>query len=219
MKKYLILTLLFVMPICAYLFFATGVNQFKRLPVITEEVNDLPKGKDFLNKNPSLNGKITVLGFPGAHLFKDKGDAFNLNQKIYNKYREFEDFQLVMVLPYGSEAEAQKVVDELSPISDMSNWNYLFLTPEEIQEFYNSLGLVGKLDSDLATTNVYIIDKDRKLRGRKGSNKVGDYEYKEGYSTISAAELHNDMMDDVKVVLAEYRMALKEYKKINSKKE
>ncbi|MDM1367222.1 hypothetical protein HX024_02665 [Myroides marinus] len=207
------------MPICAYLFFATGVNQFKRLPVITEEVNDLPKGKDFLNKNPSLNGKITVLGFPGAHLFKDKGDAFNLNQKIYNKYREFEDFQLVMVLPYGSEAEAQKVVDELSPISDMSNWNYLFLTPEEIQEFYNSLGLVGKLDSDLATTNVYIIDKDRKLRGRKGSNKVGDYEYKEGYSTISAAELHNDMMDDVKVVLAEYRMALKEYKKINSKKE
>ncbi|WP_286405656.1 hypothetical protein [Myroides marinus] len=219
MKKYLILTLLFVMPICAYLFFATGVNQFKRLPVITEEVNDLPKGKDFLNKNPSLNGKITVLGFPGAHLFKDKGDAFNLNQKIYNKYREFEDFQLVMVLPYGSEAEAQKVVDELSPISDMSNWNYLFLTPEEIQEFYNSLGLVGKLDSDMATTNVYIIDKDRKLRGRKGSNKVGDYEYKEGYSTISAAELHNDMMDDVKVVLAEYRMALKEYKKINSKKE
>ncbi|MDR0196041.1 MAG: hypothetical protein LBI73_13055 [Myroides sp.] len=219
MKKYLILTLLFVMPICAYLFFATGVNQFKRLPVITEEVNDLPKGKDFLNKNPSLNGKITVLGFPGAHLFKDKGDAFNLNQKIYNKYREFEDFQLIMVLPYGSEAEAQKVVDELSPISDMSNWNYLFLTPEEIQEFYNSLGLVGKLDSDMATTNVYIIDKDRKLRGRKGSNKVGDYEYKEGYSTISAAELHNDMMDDVKVVLAEYRMALKEYKKINSKKE
>ncbi|KZE75956.1 hypothetical protein AV926_16255 [Myroides marinus] len=207
------------MPICAYLFFATGVNQFKRLPVITEEVNDLPKGKDFLNKNPSLNGKITVLGFPGAHLFKDKGDAFNLNQKIYNKYREFEDFQLIMVLPYGSEAEAQKVVDELSPISDMSNWNYLFLKPEEIQEFYNSLGLVGKLDSDLATTNVYIIDKDRKLRGRKGSNKVGDYEYKEGYSTISAAELHNDMMDDVKVVLAEYRMALKEYKKINSKKE
>ncbi|KUF42106.1 hypothetical protein AS361_12985 [Myroides marinus] len=207
------------MPICAYLFFATGVNQFKRLPVITEEVNDLPKGKDFLNKNPSLNGKITVLGFPGAHLFKDKGDAFNLNQKIYNKYREFEDFQLIMVLPYGSEAEAQKVVDELSPISDMSNWNYLFLTPEEIQEFYNSLGLVGKLDSDMATTNVYIIDKDRKLRGRKGSNKVGDYEYKEGYSTISAAELHNDMMDDVKVVLAEYRMALKEYKKINSKKE
>lgn len=207
------------MPICAYLFFATGVNQFKRLPVITEGVNDLPKGKDILNKNPTLNGKITVIGFPGAHLFKDKGDAFNLNQKIYNKYREFEDFQLVMILPYGSEGEAQKVIDELSPISDMSNWNYLFLKPEEIQTFFNSLGLVGKLDADMAITNVYIIDKDRNLRGRKGSNKIGDYEYKEGYSTISAAELHNDMMDDVKVVLAEYRLALKQYKKLNSKEQ
>ncbi|WP_254050240.1 hypothetical protein [Myroides sp. N17-2] len=219
MKKYLILTLLFVMPICAYLFFATGVNQFKRLPIITEGVNDLPKGKDLLNKNPTLNGKITVLGFPGAHLYRDRGDAFNLNQKIYKRYLDFEDFQLVMVLPYGSEEAAQKVVDDLSPISDMSNWNYVFLKPEEIQEFYNSLGLVGKLDADLASANVYIIDKDRNLRGRKGNNKVGAYEYKEGYSTISAAELNNDMMDDVKVVLAEYRLALKKYKKLNSKEQ
>ncbi|WP_233269322.1 hypothetical protein [Myroides phaeus] len=215
MKKYLILVLLFIMPICAYLFFATGVNQFVRLPVITEGVNELPIGKTSLNKQPKLEGKITVLGFPGGHLFRDRGDAFNLNQKIYKRYLDFEDFQLVMVLPIGSEAEAEKVVNELSPISDMSNWNYLFLKPEEIQEFYNSLGLVGKLDDDLASLNVYIIDKDKNLRGRKGPNKLGDFEYKEGYSTISAAELNNDMMDDVKVVLAEYRLALKQYKRIN----
>ncbi|MDM1395805.1 hypothetical protein [Myroides odoratimimus] len=204
------------MPICAYLFFATGVNQFKRLPIITEGVQDFPKGTSSLNKMPSLDGKITVLGFPGAHLFRDRGDAFNLNQKIYKRYKDFEDFQLVMVLPYGSEEAAQKVVDELSPISDMSNWNYLFLKPEEIQEFFNSLGLVGKLDSDLASSNVYLVDKDRNVRGRKGENKIGNYEYKEGYSTISAAELNNDMMDDVKVLLAEYRLALKKYKRINT---
>lgn len=74
---------------------------------------------------------------------------------------------------------------------------------------------MGKLDDDLASTLVYIIDKDRNLRGRKGKNKAGEIEYKEGYSTISAAELHNDMMDDMKVVLAEYRLALKQYKRIN----
>ncbi len=216
MKKYIILVLLFVMPICAYLFFATGVNQFQRLPIISENVNELPLGASSLNKQPVLEGHITVLGFPGGHLYRDRGDAFNLNQKIYNRYKDFDDFQLVMVLPKGSEAEAQKVVDDLSPISDMSNWNYLFLEPEEIQTFYKSLGLVGKLDDDLASINVYIIDKDRNLRGRKGKNKAGELEYKEGYSTISAAELHNDMMDDVKVVLAEYRLALKKYKRINS---
>ena len=215
MKKYIILVLLFVMPICAYLFFATGVNQFQRLPIISENVNELPIGETSLGKQPVLEGRITVVGFPGAHLYKDRGDAFNLNQKIYNRYKDFDDFQLVMILPKGSEAEAKKVVEDLTPISDMSNWNYLFLEPAEIQAFYNSLGLVGKLDDDLASTLVYIIDKDKNLRGRKGKNKAGEMEYKEGYSTISAAELHNDMMDDMKVVLAEYRLALKQYKRIN----
>ncbi|WP_413511675.1 hypothetical protein [Myroides odoratus] len=203
------------MPICAYLFFASGVNQFVRLPVISEQVNELPQGETSLDKPAILEGRITVLGFPGAHLYRDRGDAFNLNQKIYNRYKDFDDFQLIMVLPKGSEEEAKKVVDDLSPISDMSNWNYLFLEPAEIETFFKSLGLVGKLDDDLASTNVYLIDKDRNLRGRNGKNKAGVMEYKEGYSTISAAELHNDMMDDVKVLLAEYRLALKKYKRIN----
>jgi hypothetical protein len=50
---------------------------------------------------------------------------------------------------------------------------------------------------------VYILDKERNLRGRK---KVKDY--KEGYSTFSPAELSNEMLDDFKV-LYEYRAALK----------
>lgn len=218
MKKYFTLTLLFVMPICAYLFFATGVNHFERLPVITHQIDDLPSGHTLLGNEPTLDGRISVIGFPGAHLFADRGDAFNLNQKIYTRYKDFEDFQLIMILPKGSEKEAQRVVDELSPISDMSNWNYLFLEPEQIQSFFDSMQLVGKLDDDLATSHVYIVDKNRNVRGRTGTNKDGEVEYKEGYSTISAAELNNDMMDDVKVVLAEYRMALKEYKRINNSK-
>jgi hypothetical protein len=44
----------------------------------------------------------------------------------------------------------------------------------------------------------------RNLRGRK---KVKDY--KEGYSTFSPAELSNEMLDDFKVILYEYRAALK----------
>ncbi len=206
------------MPIATYLFFATGVNQFQRLPVITENVNELPDAKSSLGNQPKFENKITILGFPGSDLFVNRGDAFNLAKKIYDRYREFDDFQLVMVVPESAEEETQRVIGELSPISDMSNWNYLFLSDDQIKELYNSLGLVGKLNDDLYTPNVYIIDKGRNLRGRKGINKAGTQEYKEGYNTISAAELHNDMMDDVKVILAEYRLALKEYKRINSTK-
>ena len=32
-------------------------------------------------------------------------------------------------------------------------------------------------------------------------NKKGEDEYKEGYNTISAADLHNEMGDDVKIIL------------------
>jgi hypothetical protein len=56
---------------------------------------------------------------------------------------------------------------------------------------------------------VYIIDKKRNLRGRKGKSVKGEEEYKEGYNTSLVSELHNEMTDDVKVILAEYRLALK----------
>ena len=95
----------------------------------------------------------------------------------------------------------------------MSRWHYVFAKPEDITSYYTSLNLVGGLDAKLGTPNVFIIDKNLNLRGRKGANKKGEIEYKEGYNTISAADLHNEMGDDVKVILAEYRLALKKYGK------
>ena len=51
---------------------------------------------------------------------------------------------------------------------------------------------------------VYIIDRDGNLRGRDDDDFVG-------YDARSAAEINNTMVDDVKVILAEYRLALKKY--------
>ena len=215
MKKYLILGLLFIMPISAYLFFASGVNQFERLPVITEKVNNLPQGENMLGKNLDLNGKITILGFPGKNLFETRGDAFNLNQKIYKRYKDFEDFQLIMVVPKDVVDESKLVVEELAPISDMSNWNYLYVEEDSIKNFFKGLGTVSSLDGKLGTPLVFLIDKDLSLRGRKGVDENGKQEYKEGYSIVSPAELNNIMMDDVKVLLAEYRLALKKDSKKN----
>lgn len=216
MKKYAILIVLFIMPICAYLFFATGVNQFAKLPTLTEKVNELPEGKTWSGKPIVLKDKITVIGFPGRDMFRDRGNAFNLDQKIYKRYRDFNDFQVVFVAPIGTEEEVKRVREELEPISDLEKWDYVFLEPEQIQEFYDSFKMQGQLDQNLGTPNVYILDKERNLRGRKGKDKKGVEEYKEGYNTISAAELHNEMMDDMKVILAEYRLALKKYNKIVS---
>jgi hypothetical protein len=210
MKKNSVLFVLFILPIVAYLFFASGVNSFITLPTITPTIPDVnPQWKSLNGEKVTLNQKITILGFAGEAIFENRGNFFNLNQKIYNKYYEFKDFQFVFIAPDGTQEQAKRVLNELSPLSNVGGYHFVFAPVNEIQAYYNNLKLLGKLDSKMGTPNVYIIDKKRNLRGRKGKSVQGEPEYKEGFNTESAAELHNDMMDDVKIILAEYRLALK----------
>jgi len=204
MKKNFILFFLFVFPIVAYLFFATGVNSFMFLPTVTKSIPDLGQWQSLDGTNVTLDKKITILGFPGSNLLQHKGNYFNLNQKIYNKNKDFTDFQFVMVAPEGTQADVKQVLKGLSDITNVSKWLFIFAPPAEIQTYYSTLKLKGKLDGNYGTPNVFIIDKNRNLRGRKDKD-----EYKEGYNASSPSDLYNEMTDDVKVILAEYRLALK----------
>lgn len=204
MKKNIVLFVLFVLPIGAYLFFATGVNSFMTLPTVTSNIPELGKWESLNGENASLNERITVLGFPGKDIQKYKGNYFNLNQKIYNKNREFKDFQFVMIAPEGTQQQVREVLHGLKDLTNTSQWLFVFATDNEIQAYYDQLKLKGKLRPDFGTENVFIVDKKRNLRGRKDKD-----EYKEGYNTSSPSDLYNEMTDDVKVILAEYRLALK----------
>jgi hypothetical protein len=204
MKKNIVLFVLFVLPIVAYLFFASGIDSFTKLPVITSKVADLGNWKSLDNQKISLNGKITILGFSGSNLLENRGNFFNLNQKIYQRYHTFKDLQFVVICPLGTEDEAKSLVDALSAFTDVRQWHIVFASADEIAAYYNQLALVEKLDANLGTPNVYIIDKERNLRGRKDKKA-----YKEGYNTFHPSELSNEMLDDFKVILYEYRAALK----------
>ncbi|WP_396195823.1 SPOR domain-containing protein [Flavobacterium sp.] len=210
MKKNLVLFVLFILPIVAYLFFASGVNSFITLPTITAGIPDInSEWTSLKGEKVTLNNKITILGFPGQDIMTNSGNFFTLNQKIYNKYLEFKDFQMVFVAPDGSQQQAEKLLKELGKITNVSGYHFVFAAPEAIEAYHKNLKLLGKLDEKAGTPYVYIIDKKRNLRGRKGKSEQGEPEYKEGYNTTSASDLHNDMMDDVKIILAEYRLALK----------
>lgn len=213
MKKIIVLVSLFILPIVAYIFFASGINNFVRLPVVTPNLKDISQWSSLGGERVTLDNKITILGFMGADLLNNRGNAFNLNQKIYKRYYQFNDFQLVMVVPLGTEDQARELLTKLEKFTDVTRWFFVFTTPEEIQVYYDNLKLVAKLDDKKATPNVFIVDKERNLRGRKGEK-----EYNEGYNTISPADLNNIMMDDVKIILAEYRLALKQHKQYTSKK-
>ena len=116
---------------------------------------------------------------------------------------------MVMIMPDGTQDQVKELQKVLVTLGTQAGWNFVFGTPDEINKFYTKLSLVGKLDATLATPNVFIIDKNRNLRGRKGQDKKGKPEYKEGYNTKFVSELYNEMTDDVKIILAEYRLALK----------
>jgi len=203
MKKKAVLFLLFILPIVAYLFFASGINNFTKLPVVTPAVRDFAEINDIEGNPVSLSGKITVLGFPGYDVYKYRGALFNLQQRIFDRYHEFKDLQFVTVCPAGSEKDAELVHAEIAKLYKATNWHFVVMPPEAILSFYKSLKLTHPLDARLATPNVFILDKERNLRGRKGD------EYKEGYDTFHPSDLNNKMLDDFKVILYEYKAALK----------
>ncbi|WP_396170892.1 hypothetical protein [Flavobacterium sp.] len=209
MKKNLVLFVLFILPIVAYLFFASGVNSFAKLPTITKNIPEISSWKTLDNKPVALTGNITILGFMGQDVLKHKGNIFNLYEKIFDRNKNFKDFQMVMIVPDGTQDQVKELQKVLVTLGTQAGWNFVFASPGEINSFYKKLNLVGKLDTTLATPNVFIIDKKRNLRGRKGQDKKGKPEYKEGYNTKFVSELYNEMTDDVKIILAEYRLALK----------
>jgi hypothetical protein len=210
MKKNIVLFVLFVLPIVAYLFFASGVNSFISLPTITKGIPEINTWKTLDSKPVALTNKITILGFMGNDVKKHKGNFFNLYEIIYAKYKDFKDFQVVIILPDGTQDQVEELLKlDIQKLGTHKGWKFVFASPEEINTFYGKLQLVGQLDQTLATPNVFIIDKKRNLRGRKGQNEKGAPEYKEGYNTIFAGDLYNKMMDDMKIIIYEYRAALK----------
>ena len=213
MKNKLVLIVLLALPIFIYMIFATATHNSLFLPTISKGNKELPAWKSYDGKTVLLKNKITILGFLGNDILKNEGNIFNLNQKIYGKYVGFQDFQIVMVVEDGKQADVKILLEKLAGFTEnLSAWKFVFAKPDEIQSYFDSYKLRAKLDSNFSTSEVIIIDKDINHRGRKGKNREGKDEYKESYNTTSAADLHNDMSDDVKIMLREYRLALKRNK-------
>ena len=215
-KKFLVLGILFVFPLVIYLFFASGINNFARLPILTEEVNEISAWSRLSGDPIQFENKISIVGFWGSDLVVREADAFNLNQKIYKRFYQFVDFQFVMVVENGQEEMIKQVLLELQAgaATDLSKWKFIFGSKEEIQLLYESFNTDIKLNENKSTSTVFIVDRAKKLRGRDDDEEVGTLY---GYNSSSVAELNKKMTDDVKVILAEYRLALKKNNSNRSK--
>ena len=206
-KKYLILAFLFFFPIFVYVFLSTGINNFAKLPILTDRVTDI-KNIDGNELQVSFKDKISIVAFWGGEIKNKKSEALNLNQKIYKRFYEFQDFQFVVIHNKSESQEIESLKAELiSGVgTDLKKWNFIPTTQANIKIVFDSFRTNLELDENYSTPYVFIVDRDMSLRGRDDDEDMGMLY---GFNSQSVAEINNKMVDDVKIILAEYRLALK----------
>ncbi len=211
MKKKLVLVSLFVLPIVAYLFFASGVYNFANLPLVTEKVEDVSRYASQEYKVVqtaevplTLNNHITLVGYLGDGLMQNEGYTANLNLMIFKYFERYDDFQMVLFVNKGSEEVVEALKTELDRIFDTSKMRFVVATKEQTAAHFKSLDTGLSMMSDGGHPNVFLIDKALSLRSGHEDKKANAY----GYDFTQAVEM-GYLKDDIKILLAEYRLALK----------
>jgi hypothetical protein len=189
----------------------TGKTNFSRLPVLNKSIVNIYDLEP--QQNISFKNHISIVAFLGDDLLMHKTNALNLNEKVYKRFKEFESFQFVVILPNGTEAKVNQLKKELSYTTDITLWRFVFTSKTNIKTIFDSFKTNLNLNETTAySKSVFIIDKDASLRGRND-----DEDYKDGmlygFNAESVSEIHQKMLDDIKIITAEYRLALKKNKK------
>ena len=214
-KKKLILGILFFLPVAFLLMLYPSTNNYNALEIVKENVMEI-SNFSFDDEPITLEGNLTVLGFLGNYP-NDKGlVALNLKEIIYDKFKGFKKFQVLILVPEGSQENVKLLEKELYQYEQLKYWHFAYGKSDDILKVYNSLLSKEELDSNLATEQVYIIDKERSQRGRLDDREDKEKEKNSpiyplySYSCIEIAELKNKMAsEDMRVLFTEYRQKRK----------
>jgi len=214
-KRNVILGILFFLPVLFLLFLYPAKHNYIALDILEENVLDITSFSSLEKDTIQLKDHITILGFLGNKPVDKLIAMSNLKELMYDKFKGFKKFQIVMIVPQSAKAEVEQLKSELSKYEYLEYWKYVFASDKEIKKVYNSLHLIKDLDANLATNDVVIIDKELNLRGRiddradneKAKNKPA-YQLK-SYDCIEVAELKNKMSEDLRILFTEYRQKRK----------
>ena len=162
-----------------------------------------------------LKDHITVLCFLGNNPMDKAISASNLKELVYDKFKGFKRFQIVVLMPNGTEEVVEKLKAEISSYEDLRFWHFVFGEPSDIKRVFFSLKNKQDLNTELSSDHVYVIDKDLNQRGRLDDRTDKDLEKKKpvyglyGYDCIEVAEIKNKMSDDLRILFTEYRQKRK----------
>ncbi|CAL2087297.1 hypothetical protein [Tenacibaculum dicentrarchi] len=204
-KKFTVLFALFIVPLLFYILLQLGTHNFGKLPIVSKSVIDI----SLIDKSISFDRRVSVVTFLGNDIALAKGEVYNLKEKIYNKFSNYVSFQMISLVDKSQKEEIEALKKMLSVNTDLSRWDFVFASSEEMQALHESFKTPNLLDKNSHSPKAYIIDKELNLRRGKSTIKSLENENLFGYTMSSVAELKNDMIDDISVVLVEYKMALK----------
>ena len=190
-KRNLILGILFFLPVMFVLILSLSTENYNTLDIVKENVIELPENDSEIQ----LKDHITILAFLGKKPLKEL---------VYDKFKGFKKFQIVVVVTEEAKEDAQELFREIATYEDLRFWHFVYANETEIQQTFSGLKSDFELDSNLSTDNVFIIDTDLKQRGRL------DDRTDNSYNCIEVAVVKNKMSaEDLRVLFTEYRQKRK----------
>lgn len=214
-SRYVVLGVLFFLPVTFLLFLYPATHNYTPLDIINESVLDLEKFNSDSEEKVLLKDHITILGFLGNNPVDRTIAASNLKELVYDKFKGFKRFQIVIVMPIGTEAAVKALKAEISSYEDLRFWHFVFGNPDDIQRIYFSLKSRSDLGDDLSSNHVFVVDKDLNQRGRLDDRTDRELEKDASvyglhcYDCIEVAEIKNKMSDDLRILFTEYRQKRK----------
>ncbi|WP_040249973.1 hypothetical protein [Psychroserpens mesophilus] len=215
LKTILVLGILFFLPVLFLLMLYPSTHNYNPLDIVDDSVGELQFFSSNSDEQVQLKDHITILGFLGNEPLDHVIAASNLKELVYDKFKGFKTFQIVIVLPKGTEDKALQLQKEINNYEDMRFWYYAFGEPNDIAKVFNSLKSEESLDENFFTDHVFIIDKDLAQRGRIDDREDKELEQNKttyplySYDCIEVAEVKNKMSDDLRILFTEYRQKRK----------
>lgn len=222
LRKYLVLFILLLLPSLLYLYLIQGKHNFAHLPFVTylDDNGDLTNRRapefTFLNQNAdsfssdSLKGKIYVVDFFFTSCPSICPIMTANMTKLHERFSHYDGFELVSIT-VDPRRDTPKLLKEYAVNRKIDSPKWHFLTGDKDSLYSAAYKFLSSAMEDesapggfLHTEYFVLVDKEGNLRSRddEQGNVIGVYD-----GTNSAHV--NDLIDDIKVLIAEYNLALK----------
>ena len=211
-KRNLILGILFFLPVMFVLILSLSKDNYNTLDIVNEGVVELPTNEN----NVTLKDHITVLAFFGSKPLEKIISASNLKELVYDKFKGFKKFQIVVMVSEEAKEEAKELYREIATYEDMRFWHFVYANEYDILSTFKGLKTDVELDANLSTDHVFIVDTDLNQRGRLDDRTDNEKAKDKGiyglnsYDCIEVAVIKNKMSaEDLRVLFTEYRQKRK----------